>query len=103
VPSARKAAVEREHALHHGGHGVDESSDAVGWGTGLPEAVSELPVIGAVVALATIGATMRRKGFFGGLLDTGLNALPFVGAAKNAAEIVRGRDFIRDRPAPPAA
>jgi len=63
----------------------------------------ELPVIGAVVALATIGATMRRKGFFGGLLDTGLNALPFVGAAKNAAEIVRGRDFIRDRPAPPAA
>jgi hypothetical protein len=63
----------------------------------------ELPVIGAVVALATIGATMRRKGFFGGLLDTGLNAIPFVGAAKNAAEIVRGRDFIRDRTMPPVA
>jgi len=58
----------------------------------------ELPFIGAVVAIATIGATMRRKGFFGGLVDTGLNALPFVGAAKNAAEIVRGRDFIRDKP-----
>jgi hypothetical protein len=57
----------------------------------------ELPVIGAVVALATIGATVRRKGFFGGLVDTGLNAIPFVGAAKNAAEILRGRDFIRDR------
>lgn len=63
----------------------------------------ELPVIGAVVALATIGATMRRKGFFGGLVDTGLNAIPFVGAAKNAAEIVRGRDFIPDRGLPPAA
>jgi hypothetical protein len=58
----------------------------------------ELPVLGAVIAVATIGATVKRKGFFGGLLDTGLNAIPFVGAAKNAAEIVRGRDFIRDRP-----
>jgi hypothetical protein len=40
---------------------------------------------------------MRRKGFFRGALDTGLNALPFVGAAKNVAEIARGRDFIADR------
>ena len=63
----------------------------------------ELPILGAVVALATIGATMRRKGFFGGLVDTGLNAIPFVGTAKNAAEIVRGRDFIPDRGLPPAA
>jgi hypothetical protein len=59
----------------------------------------ELPILGAVIAVATLGATMRRKGFFGGLVDTGLNAIPFVGAAKNAAEIVRGRDFIRDRTA----
>jgi hypothetical protein len=57
----------------------------------------ELPFVGAIVALATVGATMRRKGFFGGIVDTGLNAIPFVGAAKNAAEIVRGRDFIADR------
>lgn len=57
----------------------------------------ELPLLGTIVAIATIGATVRRKGFFGGLADTGLNAIPFVGAAKNAAEIVRGRDFIRDR------
>jgi hypothetical protein len=57
----------------------------------------ELPFVGAIVALATVGATMRRKGFFGGTVATGLNAIPFVGAAKNAAEIVRGRDFIADR------
>jgi hypothetical protein len=57
----------------------------------------ELPFVGAIVALATVGATMRRKGFFGGIVDTGLNAIPFVGVAKNAAEIVRGRDFIADR------
>lgn len=63
----------------------------------------ELPLLGTIVALATIGATVRRKGFFGGLADTGLNAIPFVGAAKNAAEIVRGRDFIRDRNRSPKA
>ena len=40
---------------------------------------------------------MKRKGFFGGILDTGLNAVPFVGAAKNTVELVRGRDFIPDR------
>jgi len=56
-----------------------------------------LPIVGAVVAAATIFATMRRKGLLGGMLDTGLNAVPLVGAAKNAIEIARGRDFIRDR------
>jgi hypothetical protein len=61
----------------------------------------ELPLLGTVVALATIGATVRRKGFFGGIADTGLNAIPFVGAAKNVAEVLRGRDFIRDRTARP--
>ena len=57
-----------------------------------------MPFIGAAVALATVAATMRRKGVFRGALDTGLNAVPFLGAAKNVAEIVRGRDFIADRP-----
>lgn len=72
-------------------------------------AVRSIPWIGAAVALATVAATMRRKGFFRGALDTGLNAVPFLGAAKNVAEIVRGRDFIADRrqaaavrPIPPA-
>ena len=56
-----------------------------------------VPVIGAVVAIATIVGTMRRKGMIGGAFDTALNAIPFVGAAKNAVEIARGRDFFPDR------
>jgi hypothetical protein len=56
-----------------------------------------MPWIGGAIALATIVSTMRRKGVVGGALDTGLNAVPFVGAAKNAAEVVRGRDFFPDR------
>lgn len=56
-----------------------------------------VPIIGAALAVATLAATMRRKGFFRGALDTGLNATPFLGAAKNAVELIRGRDFIPDR------
>jgi hypothetical protein len=57
-----------------------------------------MPLVGTAIALGTVVATMKRKGFFGGIMDTGLNAMPFVGAAKNAVELVRGRDFIPDRP-----
>lgn len=61
-----------------------------------------IPFIGTIVALATIGAAIRRKGLFAGTLDSALNAIPFVGGMKNAAEVVRGRDFIRDRGRRPA-
>jgi hypothetical protein len=56
-----------------------------------------LPIVGALVAVATVVATMRRKGVIGGTLDTGLNAIPGIGAAKNTLEVMRGRDFIPDR------
>src|SRR5688500_903560 len=56
-----------------------------------------VPVLGTVIAVATIAATIRRKGVVSGTLDTGLNATPFVGAIKNAVEILRGRDFFPDR------
>jgi hypothetical protein len=55
------------------------------------------PWVGGLVALATLGSAMRRKGMFGGALDTALDFIPFVGGVKNAAEAVRGRDLIRDR------
>jgi hypothetical protein len=56
-----------------------------------------MPWIGAIVAVAAIGTAVRRKGLFGGVLDTGLDALPGVGAVKNAMEAIRGRDFIKDK------
>ena len=60
-----------------------------------------MPWIGGFIALVTIGRAMRRKGFLGGAVDTVLDFIPFVGAAKNMAEAGRGRDFIPDRaPAP---
>ena len=59
--------------------------------------VRAVPWIGGIVALVTLGGAIRRKGFLGGSLDTALDMVPYVGGAKNLAEIGRGRDFIRDK------
>ena len=60
--------------------------------------VRAVPILGAAVAAATLIGTMRRKGMFRGAVDMVLDFIPFVGGAKNAVEIVRGRDFLPDRP-----
>ena len=59
-----------------------------------------LPVIGAAIAALTVVSAMRRKGIISGAFDSALNAVPLVGAAKNVAEVVRGRDFFPDRYGP---
>ena len=59
-----------------------------------------IPWLGAVVALGTLGASIRRKGALGGTVDTVLDFIPFVGGLKNTAEIVRGRDLIPDKRLP---
>jgi hypothetical protein len=56
-----------------------------------------VPVLGAVVSLAVVGDAVRRKGLLLGLLDTGLDALPVVGALKGGVELVTG-DLIAERP-----
>ena len=56
-----------------------------------------LPWIGGVIAIATLGGAIKRKGLFGGLTHTALDAIPYFGGAKNIVEAVRGRDFIRDK------
>lgn len=45
---------------------------------------------------------IRRKGLFGGTVDTALDFTPVVGSLKNLAEVGRGRDFIRDKVRPEA-
>jgi hypothetical protein len=58
-----------------------------------------VPYAGAIIAVAMVGSAIRRKGLVGGMLDTGLNAVPFLGALKAGTEWWRGRDLIPDRPA----
>jgi hypothetical protein len=57
-----------------------------------------VPLVGTAVALATLGAAVRRKGLVGGAADTSLNVIPVVGGLKLAYEWVRGREIIDDLP-----
>ena len=56
-----------------------------------------MPWLGAVAAIATLGAAIRRKGWIGGALDTALDSIPYVGGVKNVVEARRRRDVIRDK------
>ncbi len=57
------------------------------------------PIVGGILAVITVAGAVRRKGFFRGVLDTALDAVPVLGPTKNLIEFHRGRDFIREGPA----
>lgn len=59
-------------------------------------AAKMVPFGGTAVALLLVGSDIRRKGVFGGLVNSGIDAIPVVGLAKNAVELLRG-DFIPDK------
>ncbi len=55
-----------------------------------------IPFAGTAVAIVLVGSDIRNKGVVKGLVNSGIDAIPFVGLAKNAVELVRG-DFIPDK------
>ncbi len=55
-----------------------------------------IPFGGTVVVIALVGNDIKRKGVVKGLLNSGIDAIPVIGLAKNAVELVRG-DFISDK------
>lgn len=59
-------------------------------------AAKTIPFGGTAIAVLLVGTDIRNKGVFGGLVNSGIDAIPFVGLAKNAVELVRG-DFIPDK------
>ena len=61
-----------------------------------------IPFGGTAVAVVLVGSDIRSKGLFRGLLNSGIDAIPFVGFTKNAIELFRG-DFIPDRERPTGA
>ena len=56
-----------------------------------------IPFGGTAVAVLLVGSDIRNKGVVKGIVNSGLDAIPIVGFAKNAIELVRG-DFISDKP-----
>jgi hypothetical protein len=55
-----------------------------------------IPFGGTAVAVVLVGSDIRSKGVVKGLINSGIDAIPFVGLAKNAVEFFRG-DFIPDK------
>ena len=55
-----------------------------------------IPLGGTAVAVVLVGSDIKNKGVVKGLVNSGIDAIPFVGLAKNAVELFRG-DFIPDK------
>ncbi len=55
-----------------------------------------VPYVGSAVAIGMIGYDIKRKGVVNGVLNTGLDAIPFVGTGKNVVEFFTG-DFFPDK------
>jgi len=55
-----------------------------------------VPFGGTVVAVVLVGSDIKNKGVGKGLLNSSIDAIPFVGLAKNAVELFKG-DFIPDK------
>lgn len=61
-----------------------------------------IPFVGGLVAVGLLAHSVRRKGLVGGVVDTTLDAIPFVGLVKNGIELFTD-DWIPDRPPQTAA
>ena len=55
-----------------------------------------IPFGGTAVAIALVGNDIKNKGFVKGVVNSGLDAIPIVGLAKNGVELFTG-DFIPDK------
>jgi hypothetical protein len=55
-----------------------------------------VPPFGTVLAIGLVGLDIKNKGLIKGVLNSGIDAIPFVGLAKNAVELFTG-DFIPDK------
>lgn len=65
---------------------------AGGWNIAKRVAKS-VPYVGSAMAIGLVGYDIKRKGVVNGLLNTGLDAIPFVGTGKNVVEFFTGDIF----------
>jgi len=55
-----------------------------------------IPYVGTVFAIGMVGYDIKKKGVVKGILNSGIDAIPFVGLGKNAIEFFTG-DFFPDK------
>lgn len=68
---------------------------AGGWQV-VKRVAKSIPPFGTIIALGLWGHDVKKKGVVKGTLNSGIDAIPFVGLAKNAVELVTG-DLIPDK------
>lgn len=68
---------------------------AGGWSVAKRLAKS-IPFVGPVVVIGLVGHDIKKKGVVKGIVNSGLDAIPVVGLAKNAVELFTG-DFLPDK------
>ena len=56
-------------------------------------AAKSVPYLGSAMAIGLIGYDIKKKGLVNGVLNTGLDAIPFVGTGKNIVEFFAGDLF----------
>ncbi|MEP7148721.1 MAG: hypothetical protein ABI857_07540 [Acidobacteriota bacterium] len=59
-------------------------------------AAKMVPFGGTVIVVGLVGHDIKKKGFVRGVVNSGIDAIPIVGFAKNAVELFTG-DFIPDK------
>ena len=69
--------------------------NAGGW-TVAKRVAKSVPYVGTAMAIGLVGYDIKRKGVVKGVLNAGLDAIPFVGLGKNVIEFFTG-DLLPDK------
>lgn len=72
-----------------------KAAEAGGWMLAKRVAKS-IPYVGTAMSVGLVGYDIKRKGLVKGVINSGLDAIPFVGLGKNAIEFFTG-DFFPDK------
>jgi hypothetical protein len=62
---------------------------AGGW-TVAKRVAKSIPYVGTAVAIGLVGYDIKKKGVTKGILNSGLDAIPFIGLGKNVIEFFTG-------------
>jgi hypothetical protein len=72
-----------------------KAAEAGGWMAARRIAKS-VPYVGTAMAIGFVGYDIKKKGFVKGVINSGLDAIPFVGMGKNIIEFFTG-DLLPDK------
>ena len=72
-----------------------KAAEAGGWML-TKRVAKSIPYVGTAFAIGMVGYDIKKKGVVKGILNSGIDAIPFVGLGKNAIEFFTG-DFFPDK------